>query len=143
MGEEELIPILINTNHPDILLRQLTPENAEPLFKLIDRDRSHLSQFGDNTSSKYPTVKSVLMSITNNLNPDKLRFGIWYKGVLIGTANLTPEHPLFGGSGVLGYWIGSAYTGRGIATVTAKALAAYARERLNWSLLVGWNQTDS
>ena len=59
-----------------ISLRQFSPADTNAIFELIDRNRGHLSQFGDETAAKYPTGKSVLDIITNPKNPGKLRFGM-------------------------------------------------------------------
>jgi ribosomal-protein-serine acetyltransferase len=123
-------PILISTERPDVVLRQFVPQDAESLFSLIDRNRTHLSQFGDETSAKYPDEKSVLLSITNNPRPDKLRFGVWWNEQLTGTANLKPDWHYPGG--YIGYWIGTQYTGKGLATTATRALVDYAFKTLGW-----------
>lgn len=143
MGIQTLVPVVITTRLPDILLRQLMPEDAEPLFECIDQNRKHLSQYGDETSVKYPTLESVSLSITNNPDPAKLRFGIWCGHKLIGCANLTPAKHLNSKSGQLGYWIGKEYEGRGIATSVAQALVGYAETCLHWRLIVGYVHKDN
>ncbi|HEY4963340.1 MAG TPA: GNAT family protein [Candidatus Saccharimonadales bacterium] len=59
-----------------ILLRQVTPEDSQTMFDLIDRNRDHLSQHGDDTAGNYTTPESV--AERNELQGDnELRFGIW------------------------------------------------------------------
>lgn len=139
MGQERVI---IETADPDIILRQLVPEDAGPLFQLIDSDRPHLSQHGDNTADKYPDEASVLRSITNN-DSDKLRFGIWKKHALLGCANLTPTSPHLTASGQLGYWIGTEYEGRGIMKSVARALVQYAETTLKWYAIFGYAHKEN
>ena len=83
-------PIEIHSPDGDLTLRQFTPSDAQELFGLIDSNREYLSQFGEPTSHKYPTVESVLDSIQTPRNPNKLRFGMRdNKGKLVGSINLT------------------------------------------------------
>ncbi|MDB4992457.1 MAG: sle [Parcubacteria group bacterium] len=143
MDATSLVPIIIPTNHQDLVLRQLTVEDAGLMFRLIDRNRSHLSQYGENTSSKYPTIESAIFSVTHPENPDKLRFGIWLEETFVGSAGLTPPHPLFSDGGSLGYWLGSEYTGQGIATAASEALLRYANVVLHWPRIFARVHTDN
>jgi len=120
-------PVKIGTVNPNIQLRQFVPEDSRKIFQLIDTNREHLSRNGDVTSEKYPTEQSVLESITDPSNPDKLRMGIWHENDYVGTANLIP----FGSerTAEIGVYLGSQYTGQGFMTIAAQALTEYAFER--------------
>jgi RimJ/RimL family protein N-acetyltransferase len=56
------------------------------------------------------------------------QFGIWLDGQLIGRADLNPRTP---GNFVLGYWLGSQFTGKGYATAACQALIAYGKAELD------------
>lgn len=121
-------PILeLSTEQETITLRQLAPEDAAAYFDAVDANRDHLSQFGDETADKYPTLASVEDSIANPNNPDKLRMGIWEGGTFVGSINLTPSDD--GSDAEVGYWLDKRYTGNGYATVATKALAGYAKNK--------------
>jgi len=110
-------------------LRQITPEDSQYLINLIDNNRMHLSQFGDKTSEKYPTFKSVYVrNSTQKLN--ELRFGIWRKNsmrenILVGFIKATFK---LANEAEIGYWIGSEFQSRGIMTIAVKALIGFLHE---------------
>ena len=107
----------------EITLRQFSAKDAKTIFNLIDRNRAHLSQHNDKTSGKYPTEESVLQSIQNPPNPERLRFGIWVDDAFTGTINLTP----FGsGRFEVGYYLGSEFQKRGYMTRSVKRIVEYA-----------------
>src|SRR5260221_3426993 len=99
-------PLEIQSSDGQIVLRQYTPEDADEVFALIDQNRGYLSQFGDDTSDKYPTLESFRESILSPKKPSRLRFGIRSKdGVIVGSINLTPDddNPK---RAEIGYWLG-------------------------------------
>jgi len=111
------------TSKEGVLLLEFIPNDARPLFELINRNRDHLNQHGDKTAKKYPDFESVLRSITHPKNPEKIRFGIWSDGVLAGTINITRT----GGrlTSEIGYWIGSEFCGKGLATIATKRIILF------------------
>lgn len=111
--------LIVSTARPDIVLRQLALKDAEPLFRLIERNREHLSQGADTTSYKYPDLIWVVESIKEPGNPKEIRFGIWWENFLVGTISFEPVSI---GKGEIAYWVGSEYCGRGFATVAVIAL---------------------
>jgi len=118
-----------------IILQQFTPSDAKDIFDLINRNRAHLSQHGDQTAQKYQTVSDVLKSIAHPTNPSKLRFAIrTADGILVGSINLTPDsdNPH---RGEVGYYLGAEGTGQGYATEAVKTLCAYAFETLGYEEL--------
>lgn len=118
-------PLVIPTEKDPVILQQLTVEDAPIYFAAVDASREHLSQFGDETAAKYPTLETVEASLNNPSNPDKLRMGIWDGETFVGSINLTPD----GDEAEVGYWIDSRYTGNGYATVATRALTGYAKQQ--------------
>ncbi|MCA9343812.1 hypothetical protein KC947_02575, partial [Candidatus Saccharibacteria bacterium] len=51
--------IEVKAHNDVIVLRQLTVEDAQTYFDLIDHDREHYSQFDDVTAKKYQVVGDV------------------------------------------------------------------------------------
>jgi len=119
--------MIIKTSNPEIKLKKFSPEDSPVIFNLINENRKHLSQSyssgkKDKTSEKYPNLESVLESIKNPSNPNKLRFGIWHNEKYVGSINLTPE----GDKAEIGYYIGSKFINKGYATLATIALTDYA-----------------
>lgn len=134
-GQRKEIPLEITSD--DVVLRQYTLEDAREAFALIDGNREHLSQFGDRTAAKYPTLESFEENIRNPENPDKLRFGVRNRdGVLVGTINLIPDG-VNARSGVIGYYLGKEFRGKGYMTVSVRLLTEYAFNVLNYGELCG------
>ncbi len=130
-------PIEIFASDGHVILRQFTSEDSGEIFELIDKNREHLSQNGDDTSHKYPTRRSVRESIENPKNPKRLRFTIRsLEGIYVGSINLTPEEndPK---AGEIGYYLGAKYTGKGIATSAVETLADFAFNNLGYEVLFG------
>ncbi len=138
MREQDLIittnPLEIRSIVQGVSLRQFAPSDARTIFELIDGNRDHLSQFGDETATKYPTEKSVLDSITNPKNPNKLRFGIWDNGKLVGSINLTPDEEH---RAEVGYYLGSKFTGKGYMGRAVITLVEYVFSELEYETLFG------
>lgn len=68
-------PIEILVRSTGIRLKQFIQTDSKAIFDLINKNREHLSQFGDTTAEKYQNVESVEDSILNPKNPNRLRFG--------------------------------------------------------------------
>jgi len=114
--------IELTTSDEGVLLLEFIANDARPLFELINNNRDHLNQWNDETASKYPDFESVLRSITNPKNPDKIRLGIWSDGVLAGTINITPKAMY---TREIGYWVGSEFCGKGLATIATKRVVLF------------------
>ncbi len=136
-------PLELQTEQVPVILRQLTVEDASAYFAAVDANRDHLSQFGDETATKYPDLQSVVNSITNPSNPDKIRMGIWDGDTFVGSANLTPDED--GQATELGYWLDSRHTGKGYATLATAALSKYAASRFHrvYAEVVEGNEASS
>lgn len=124
--------ITLATSDGKLILSLYTVADAEDIFTLIDRNRKHLSQFGDRTARKYKTLEAVIDSILNPPNKGKLRFAIRRAedGVLVGTINLTPDEKGNFEKCEIGYYLGSEFVGNGYMTSATNALTAYAFAKL-------------
>lgn len=130
------IPLEIKSIGGKIRLRQFTLADAGELFELIDRNRDHLSQFGDETAQKYPTYESVLESIVKPKIPKRKRFAIRTtdEGEFLGSINLTPDedNPQ---RGEVGYYMGLEYQGKGFAIEAVNILCDFAFGELEYKEL--------
>lgn len=123
-------------------LKEFTECDSQAIFELIEKNRDHLSQFGDTTSEKYKTVESVKESISNPKNPDRLRFGIWDNGVLVGSVNLTPDDD-DKTKGEIGYYLGSEFTGKGYMIKAVTTLSEFAFKNLGYKKIYGKVHKDN
>lgn len=125
--------LVIFTEQSGVLLRQLRPEHAVAYFDTVDANREHLSQFGNETAAKYPTLETVEDSIVKPTDKDKLRFGIWAAGVFVGSIN---AEPMLNGRNPdadraeMGYWLDRRHTGHGYVTTALKAISSYAADHI-------------
>lgn len=120
-------PLQIDSLNEQVVLRQLATEaDDQAYFAAVDASREHLSQFGDETARRYPTVASVTKARLNPENPDELRMGIWHEETFVGSARLTPDEA---GTAEIGCWLDVRHTGKGYATLATNALALYAVTR--------------
>lgn len=116
-------------------LRLLEEEHTETLFALTDENREYLREWlvwVDNIESVSDT-RRYIRSAVQQFNDDKgFQAGIWFRGHLagiIGYQNLD----WLNRSAAVGYWVGAAFQGNGLATNACGALVDWAfREwRLN------------
>jgi RimJ/RimL family protein N-acetyltransferase len=115
--------LTLRTDMDGLLLKQYLVEDASAIFNLIDQSRDHLSQYGEETASKYPTLESVVESVVHPSNPDKSRLGIWHENNLVGGINLRPDAEA---TAEIGYWLGEIHTGKGYMHHAVAALTDYA-----------------
>lgn len=121
----------------DLSLKQFTAQDAEEIFALIDRSRDHLSQFGDDTADKYPTLESVRESIVRPRNLKRLRFAIRNKEEqLVGSINITPDenNPE---QAEIGYYLGAEFQRQGYMGRAVQALTSYGFQTLNYKTIYG------
>ncbi|NTU46375.1 GNAT family N-acetyltransferase [Candidatus Roizmanbacteria bacterium] len=140
-AEQPVTSIEINDPDTQISLRQLTPNDAQKLFDLIDSNREHLSQFGENTAEKYPTTESVEKSILQPINPRRLRFGIWNNGNIIGSINITPLETQYRAE--IGYYVGEEFTGKGYTTRAVEMLTQFGFEELRFRTIIAEVRSDN
>lgn len=120
-------PLTLPTEREGLTLRQLAVEDASAYFEAVNANREHLSQFGDETATKYPDLQAVEKSILEPKNPDKIRMVIWDNDTFVGSINLTPDED--GRAAEVGYWLDGRHTGQGYATLATSALSKYASSR--------------
>lgn len=109
-----------------VTLKKHKMDYAQPLFKIIDNNRGHLGRFFiwvDNTNTVADTKEFIKLCLEWWDNKEKFNFAVFYKDTdeLIGTIglfNIKWNHD----SAELGYWISSAYQGRGLMAESVKAL---------------------
>ncbi len=126
-------PLVIKTERDDVLLREYVVGDSKAIFDVVNRNREHLSRWGDVTSGKYPDEASVVESIRHPVSPGRLRMGIWRRNEFVGSVNLAalpaPYHA------EVGYWLGQEYTGSGLMTVAVRAITVYAFETVEYFYL--------
>jgi len=130
-------PIEILSPDGNIVLRQFTQQDSEEIFALIDRNRNHLSQNGDDTADKYPTLETVRESIEHPKNPKRLRFAIRNRErQLVGSINLTPDEndPT---QGEIGYYLSAEFQRQGYMGKAVTALTDYGFSVLNYETIYG------
>lgn len=113
----------IDTEVEGLRLVELGAGQFDEYYRLVDRNRTHLTRHGDYEDLGTATYESVLSDLRDD--PDNAaRFGIRLNGTLIGRVDLVPRDP---GNYVLGYWLDQAQTGNGFATASCRALIDHAR----------------
>jgi RimJ/RimL family protein N-acetyltransferase len=107
---------------PGLVLRALTPEDADAYYVLLDRNRRHLSRRGDYEEESDATRAWVGRHLDQDPGPG-LRYGIRLDGELIGRIDLIAvDPPRYG----IGYWLGQDHTGAGRATAACVAVIDHA-----------------
>jgi RimJ/RimL family protein N-acetyltransferase len=117
--------IELRTGDPSLSLRELTVAQADEYYALIDRNRSHLTQFGNYEEEGRATLKWVKTALA--CPAAGLRFGIWHDATLVGQAELAHRSR---SSFAVAYWLGREHLGRGLMSQAILRLMEYARERL-------------
>jgi ribosomal-protein-serine acetyltransferase len=107
----------------------LSADDIDAYYALVDTNRDHLTQYGDYSTMRSATRVSVSEELMN-ASADRTRMGLWNDDALIGRIDLHEKEP---GKFVLGYWLGSSYTGHGYATIACRAIIAYAGEAMDAS----------
>lgn len=116
-------------------LRLLEEEHTEALFVLTDQNREYLRQWlswVDNIESVEDSRRYIRSAVKQFNDENGFQAGIWFRGTLagiIGYQNLDWVNR----STSVGYWVGAAFQGNGLATNACGALVDWAfREwRLN------------
>ncbi len=122
------IQTLILKVDSDVELRQLAEQDAAPLFRLIDRNRSYLRQWLpwlDDTTTVIDTLQFI-NAVTNRAFENKgYTFGILHRGVLAGVIG---QHEMdhANRSAELGYWLDGDRQGLGIMTRAATRVVEFA-----------------
>lgn len=120
------------TVNEDVQLKQLEDKDAPLLYQQIDVSRKHLRKFlpwVDYNTNPEHSLRFIQMMGRKAEDQEAIAFGIWYKGALCGVIDLHGwDHTLQ--MAEIGYWLGTAFQGKGIATAAAKALVSFAFDQL-------------
>jgi RimJ/RimL family protein N-acetyltransferase len=121
-----ITPARLPTEQPDLVLRELTADDAAALHALTVANAAHLTRHGEFTDEVSRSLTEVQEYFANP--PDShLRYGIWWRGSLVGRIDLVPvDPPRYS----MGYWLAEHATGRGLATAAARAIIELAEQRL-------------
>ena len=112
----------------DLTLRQLSEDDAAPLFAVIDSNRKHLKQWLpwlDTSKSTEDTLYFIRTTLEQFSNNDGFAAGIWYKGSVVGTIGFHKVDWL-NRSVEIGYWLAEAEQGKGIVTKACRAFMEHA-----------------
>lgn len=109
-------------NSDAVTLVLLKVENADELFKIVDRNRDHFRTFLSWVDS-CTDVSNVTKSISDSVAKGEHRYGIFLHGQLVGTINLhgTDKSNMTDG---IGYWLDAEHQGKGIMTIATQQLLA-------------------
>ena len=121
--------ITIPTDNPDVVLRQLAPDDAEIEFKTIDSQRyeSAMMQFGGHVTSEHRNLEATrdrIAKAEGNEGNRRLLLGIWDNGEFAGEVLLKP-HKYNPGVDVIEYWVSRDHRGRGLAGLAARSASSY------------------
>jgi ribosomal-protein-serine acetyltransferase len=108
-------------------LRQRQPEDAEELFALTDVNRPYLRQWLpwlDHCTSPDDTRTNILTSLEEADRGVSLALCIWQDGRIVGVTGFNSISKA-NRIGHIGYWLGEAYSGRGIMTRSVRALTEH------------------
>lgn len=125
-GKQKPIEIWVDD---EITLKQMQSADVEALYSIIDRNREHLSRFGDETATNYPSLESYQLRLAVP-SPDEYRFGIWDQDEAVGFIKLTKQAQ---GTAEIGYWLGEEFTGKGLMRKSADSLTKYAINSLGFN----------
>ncbi|HKQ51217.1 MAG TPA: GNAT family protein [Pyrinomonadaceae bacterium] len=109
-------------------LRALTLDHAEQLFELVYRNRAHIGEWMFWVREDYSRADArqhIAFALQKAAADDGFEAGIWFDDELAGCIRynyLDRAHR----NTELGYWLGSAFQGRGLATLAARAMTDYA-----------------
>lgn len=129
--EPQIEPIVIRTEHPSLVLRQITTEaDDQAYFESVQASQDHLRTFEPEMVEKYSTLQAVTDARVNPNDPNKLRLAAWTvvghrEHQFVGGFNITPGED----EAKLGYWLDVRHTGYGYATFATRAIAIHAAQR--------------
>ncbi|GIO21645.1 GNAT family N-acetyltransferase [Oceanobacillus sp. J11TS1] len=124
--------MLYNWVNQDIMLSLLEENHAQTLFDLVKENKAYLSNwlsFPSITNNVEDSKSFIQKSLFRFVNKEGFWVGIWYKDTLVGSIGF-----LYFDWKVkkteIGYWLGEAYTNKGIMTNACAAMVSYAFEEL-------------
>lgn len=115
----------------DVELRPLDMRHCEEMFELIDRNRAYLRRYlewVDGQKSVDDARAHRKKMLHKSAEDGTIVVGIWYKGCLSGVIGFHPTGPK---CWEIGYWLGEEYQGKGLITMSCRALIRHAFKKLN------------
>ena len=108
----------------EVEVRQLTPKDAQPLYKLVEANRSFLGEWMPwvaETKSAVDTGNFIQRETDRYIEGKAIAGGIWYNGELCGTCgfNRIDSNHL---QTEIGYWLNEPLQGRGIVSRACQGL---------------------
>ena len=119
-------------------LRQRQPEDAAEMFALTDANRADLREWMpwlDGCTSAEATRRSIQSTLRHAEEGVGLAAAIREDGRIVGVVSFNEIHRS-NRTGHLGYWLGAAHRGRGIATAACRALMQYGFDTLGLNRIV-------
>lgn len=119
----------------EIILRQLRIEDAAAMAHLVDTDREYLSrwmEWVEHSTSVDDSAAFIQKTIEERAEGDAYNYGIYIDDKLVGSMGLMqlktePE---------IGYWVGSAVAGHGVATRAVTALTEFGFQTLGAAAII-------
>lgn len=116
----------------NLLLRFIKPNEAEALFKLVDKNRAYLREWldwvDDQTGPK-ASKANILKRIEKAKTVEMLDLGIYFEEKLIGSMGFN-KIVVKSRRAEIGYWLSEECNGKGIVTDCVRALVSYGFKEL-------------
>ncbi|RAJ85442.1 ribosomal-protein-serine acetyltransferase [Chitinophaga dinghuensis] len=116
-----------------LFLKQLQPEDAPHVYQQLEVSRKQLRRFlpwVDYNTKEEHSLRFIELMKRKTEEQEALALGIWSNHTFCGVIDLHNwDHQLQ--KAEIGYWVGAAFQGKGIATAASKALISYAFQRLH------------
>jgi len=109
-------------NKDFVTLALLKVDDAAEMFDIVERNRDHFRSFLTWIDG-CTDVSHIASSIADSIKQGSHRYGIFYKGQLVGTINFHGTDKSNMSDGV-GYWLDAAHQGNGIMTAATHQLLA-------------------
>ena len=121
----------------DLILTYLSPADADRFYALVDRNREHLGRWFS-WVDQYQSVSDAVGFAEANLRRMAKLTGmtclVWHRGDLAGLVDLLNVE--FASRQVeIGFWLGEAFQGHGIARKAVAAVVGYAYRGLGFTLI--------
>jgi ribosomal-protein-alanine N-acetyltransferase len=136
-------PMLIPTEKQSITLRRWKSEDKTELVKQAN-NLAVWQNLTDRFPNPYTEADADFWITFSNQPSSSIYLCIDVSGLAAGSIGIIAGEGAEQKTGLFGYWLGEKYWGKGIATIAAKALVAYARENFHFERLEApvfkWNR---
>lgn len=135
--DQEMTLIIVTLHQEtskDIKIKLLERGHTQEFFNLIQRNRSYLKQWLgwlDNITTTDQLDRYIENTLKDISEERLFRAWIWYQGKIVGIVHLA-EIDWKNGKGMIGYWVGREYSGKGLATKAAASMIDFAFKK--WGL---------